>query len=229
MGYVGGKGNCFSRVIGAMPVHRVYIETHLGGGAVMRAKKPAERQIGIDADKQVIDAWRLQGAPCELVHGDAVAFLRNYPFTGEELVYTDPPYPIETRDRRNRYRHDYQDDDHAALLEVLAKLACPVLISGQPTSFYHERLAKWRCIEFGSGARRGARTELLWANFPEPLALHDPVRSGDSFRDRERVKRRLATMKRKVERMDGAERSLFVDWLTAKYPEQVSRAGREVA
>ena len=69
----------------------------------------------------VIDAWRAGSAPCELVHGDAVAFLCNYPFKGEELVYADPPYPVETRDGRNRFRHDYKDDDHAALLDILAE------------------------------------------------------------------------------------------------------------
>lgn len=195
----------------------------------MRAKKPAERQIGIDADQRVIDAWRARSTLCELVHGDAVAFLRDYPFTGEELVYADPPYPMETRNGHNCYRHDYRYDDHLVLLDVLTSLECPVLISGQPTSPYRERLANWRCIKFGSGARRGGRTELLRANFPEPSTLHDPAKSGESFRDRERMKRRLATMHRKVEQMEGAERSLFFDWLTAKYPEQLRCAGKQVA
>lgn len=229
MAYVGGKGNCYSRVIGAMPTHRVYIETHLGGGAVMRAKRPAERQIGVDADERVIAAWRRRGAPCELIHGDAVAFLSCFPFTGDELVYSDPPYPIESRNGRNRYRHDYGERDHAALLEVLVGLSCRVLVSGQPTPLYCERLAGWRRIEFRSGGRRGGRAEMLWANFPEPDFLHEPAKAGATFRDRERVKRRLTTMRRKVERMDGTERSLFVEWLARKYPEQIRKAGKEVA
>ena len=36
-------------------------------------------------------------------------------------------------------------------------------------------------------------------------------------------------MQRKIERMEGAEQSLFFDWLTAKYPEQLRRTGKEVA
>ena len=229
MGYFGGKGNCYCRVLGAMPTHCVYIETHLGGGAVMRAKRPAERQIGIDADERVIEAWRRRGAPCELVHGDAAGFLSRFPFTGEELVYSDPPYPMESRNGRNRYQHDYAERDHAALLEVLVGLTCRVLVSGQPTPFYRERLVGWRCIEFRSGGRRGGRTEMLWANFPEPDFLHEPAKTGATFRDRERVKRRLTTLCRKVERMGGAERSLFVEWLANTYPEQVRRTGKEVA
>ena len=229
MAYVGGKGNCIARVIGAMPTHSIYIETHLGGGAVMRAKRPAQRQIGIDADERVIRAWRERGAPCELVHSDAVTFLKQFPFSGSELVYADPPYPAETRSGAHRYRHDYQEEDHAELLKVLASLNCRVLVSGQPTRLYNERLATWRCTQFGSGGRRGGRRELLWANYPEPVALHDPAKAGATFRERERVKRRLTTIQRKVERMGFAERTLFVDWLTATYPEQVGRAEPEVA
>ncbi|WP_197969607.1 DNA adenine methylase [Bradyrhizobium diversitatis] len=187
----------------------------------MRAKRPVERQIGIDADERVIRAWRERRVVCELVHGDAAAFLKRFQFTGQELVYADPPYPDETRGRRNRYRYDYRKDDHVELLEVLANLRCRVLISGQPTDLYCERLARWRCMEFRSGGRRGGRKELLWANFPEPAALHEPAKAGTTFRDRERVKRRFATIRRKVEQMDSAERNLFVEWLAARYPEQV--------
>jgi site-specific DNA-adenine methylase len=229
MAYVGGKGNCFTRIIGAMPTHSVYIETHLGGGSVMRAKRPARRQIGIDADESVIQAWRERDTPCELIHGDAVTFLKQFQFTGSELVYADPPYPAEVRSSGHRYRHDYRADDHAELLEVLSNLNCRVLVSGQPSKLYNERLSAWRCIEFGSGGRRGRRRELLWANFPEPAELHDPARAGATFRDRERIKRRVSNMQRKVERMELAERTLFVDWLVTTYPEQISQVWNGVA
>lgn len=228
MGYLGGKGNCASRVIGAMASHRVYIETHLGGGAVMRAKRPSERQIGVDADRGVIEAWRDRGPPCELVHGDAVEFLRAFAFTGDELVYADPPYPLETRGGRNRYRHDYAERDHAELLETLLRLKCKVLVSGPPTQLYRERLGSWHRTDFRSGARGGARAETLWANYPEGLPLHEPARAGADFRERERSKRRLATMRRKVERLTGPERSVFVRWLARSYPEQIRCLGEEV-
>ena len=35
-------------LIAAMPPHATYIETHLGGGAIMQRKPPALRNIGID-------------------------------------------------------------------------------------------------------------------------------------------------------------------------------------
>ena len=48
MHYQGGKGGVFQKLINRMPPHEVYIETHLGGGAVMRNKRPAGSNIGIE-------------------------------------------------------------------------------------------------------------------------------------------------------------------------------------
>jgi hypothetical protein len=41
-----------------MPPHPVYCEPFLGGGAVMRLKRPAPYNIGVDLDSGVIAAWR---------------------------------------------------------------------------------------------------------------------------------------------------------------------------
>ena len=41
--------------------HALYvskIETHLGGGSVMRKKRPAKRNIGIEAHPDVINKWK---------------------------------------------------------------------------------------------------------------------------------------------------------------------------
>ena len=43
---------------------------------------------------------------------------------GTELVYSDPPYRHSTRKAARRYRHDYDEGDHAALL---ASLPCAVM------------------------------------------------------------------------------------------------------
>jgi len=54
MNYPGGKGGVYHKLINLMPPHEIYIETHLGGGAIMRNKYPAKRNIGIEIDSQVI-------------------------------------------------------------------------------------------------------------------------------------------------------------------------------
>ena len=89
-----------------MPPHATYIETHLGGGALMRRKPPALRHIGIDRDARARARFECE-YPVELVHGYAHRFVAHYAFEGTELIYSDPPYLRRTRTSRRRYRYDW--------------------------------------------------------------------------------------------------------------------------
>ena len=129
---------------------------------------------------------------------------------------------------RNRYPHDYTDADHTELLDTLLSLPRNVLLSGQPISFYQERLAEWRRIDFRAGARSGGRAETLWANYPDTLPLHEPARAGADFRERERSKRRVATIRRKVERLAAPERSVLVQWMIRSYAGEVPAPGEKI-
>ena len=55
-------------LIAMMPPHDVYIDTHLGGGAIMRRKPPALRNIGIDLDARASDANRTVHRPSDSLH-----------------------------------------------------------------------------------------------------------------------------------------------------------------
>ena len=59
MNYPGGKGGVYQKLINLMPPHEVYIETYLGGGAVIRNKKPAKRNIGIEIDPNTMRILRI--------------------------------------------------------------------------------------------------------------------------------------------------------------------------
>ena len=52
--YPGGKGSVYQKIINLIPPHRVYIETHLGAGAVMANKRPARLNVGIDLNEAVL-------------------------------------------------------------------------------------------------------------------------------------------------------------------------------
>ena len=72
MGYFGSKatsGLC-QPIIAMMPPHDTYIETHLGGGAIMRRKPAALHNIGIDRDARALDGFKCD-YPVELIHGCA--------------------------------------------------------------------------------------------------------------------------------------------------------------
>ena len=60
MEHPGGKNGAgvYQRIINLMPPHRVYIEPFLGGGAIMRLKRPAELNIGVEIDDEVLGNFR---------------------------------------------------------------------------------------------------------------------------------------------------------------------------
>lgn len=218
MKYPGGKGRTFQHVINLMPPHSVYIETHLGGGAVLRNKKLAQQSIAIELDERVIAAWAgSPQMPAELVHGKAEDFLRSYAFTGQELVYCDPPYLPATRRQPRVYRHDYSQEDHVRLLKVLVTLPCKVLISGYAHPLYDEMLAGWNCKKFEAATHSGMREECLWFNYEVPTELHDARYLGNNFRERQTTKRRLQRLQSKVIAMDAVERTTFMQWMHEEF------------
>jgi len=59
--YPGGKngGGAYQTLINLMPPHSVYVEPFLGSGAVMRMKRPAGVNIGLDLDGDALQAARI--------------------------------------------------------------------------------------------------------------------------------------------------------------------------
>jgi site-specific DNA-adenine methylase len=208
MRYPGGKGKSFHHVINLLPPHRIYIESHVGGGAVLRHKRPAERSIAIDRDPRVIDSWhRRAPSLAEFRLGDALEELGRHDFTGEEVVYVDPPYLPATRRRRRVYRFDYSEADHEALLDLLKRLPCAIVLSGYASPFYDRELATWSRVEFDAKAHDAVRREVLWFNFAPPIALHDARFLGRDFRERERIRRRLHRLFHRLGRLSAIERA----------------------
>jgi DNA adenine methylase len=220
--YAGGKGKCFQRLINLMPEHETYIESHLGGGAVIRHKRPAATNIGIDVDSLVIERWRAEyPGVCELINADATEFLKTYSYTGREFIYADPPYVAAVRRRRRVYRHDLAAEDHAALLETLRSVTCMVMVSGYDNALYNDVLRRWRKVSFDAKTHVDVRQECVWMNFDAPASLHDTSYLGDTFRSRQDKRRRIARALDKFARMDPLERAGLLTVLLSRYGTQV--------
>ena len=151
-------------LIALMLPHSVYMETHPGGGAIMRRKPAALRNIGIDLDARAVSAFECD-YPVEPVQGCAHDYPARYPFDGTELVYSDPPYLQSTRKSGRRYRYDDEAADHEALPALLTGLPCAVMVSGYPSALYEERPAGWRRVSLQVMNRAGVVTERVWFNF----------------------------------------------------------------
>ncbi len=206
MGYFGSKatsGLC-QAIIAMMPPHDTYIETHLGGGAIMKRKPPALYNIGIDLDPQALAEFECD-YPVQRINGCAHPFLAEYDYQGGELVYSDPPYLKRTRTSGRRYRFDYKDQDHIELLELLKRLPCHVMLSGYPSAVYEERLSGWRSLELQVMNQGGVRTEKLWFNFILDR-VHWASYAGKNFTDRQRIKRKAVNWAKRYQGLPAAER-----------------------
>ncbi|HCQ7784202.1 TPA: DNA adenine methylase [Klebsiella pneumoniae] len=219
MSYLGSKAasGVYQKIIAEMPPHDVYIETHLGGGAVMLRKPPARQNWGIDIDPETIETFN-QSNPHFLDSlaenlfidvGDAVEFLRSFDYTsaGRVLIYSDPPYLPETRSSSARYRHEYTVGDHYRLLRCLCSLPenVSVILSGYPCSVYDNALPGWRSKAFQAMTRGGVRTEKIWMNYP-PGAAYSHAFAGKDYNDRYRIKRKAQRWREKFAALPAAER-----------------------
>jgi DNA adenine methylase len=211
MNYPGGKGQAgtYQKIINQMPPHEVYIEPFFGGGAVMRHKRPARINIGVDLDGSSIGIFGDEvPSKLQFFEGDGISFLEAYRFRGLEMIYCDPPYLFSTR-RQHRpiYRCEIQEKDHLRLLAIAKRIPAPVIISGYWSEMYARELNGWRTISFQAVTRGGSlATEWLWMNYPEPAELHDYRYLGESFRERERIKRKINRWVSKLEKMPILER-----------------------
>ncbi|EAN0852633.1 DNA adenine methylase [Salmonella enterica] len=216
MSYLGSKAasGVYQQIIAEMPPHDTYIETHLGGGAIMLRKPRALRNYGVDIDihtvAEFLDTQRCSAEPLNATAADAVDFLQSFDFAaaGRVLIYSDPPYLPETRTSNARYRHEYTVEDHKRLLRCLLSLPDNVfvILSGYPSQLYDDTLIGWRTKEFQAMTRGGVRTEKIWMNFQAGGAAYCHKFAGKDYNDRARIKRKALRWKEKYAALPAAER-----------------------
>jgi DNA adenine methylase len=234
MAYDGGKSaaGVYQTIINQIPPHHTYIEPFLGNGGIMRKKRPAERNVGVEIDPQVLGEWNGGEVPgLELYRGDGLAWLkhefrldleagprlpasRSAASLPGAVVYCDPPYPRGTRRNGGKmYRHEMTDQQHAELLDVLDRLPARVLVSSYWSELYADALSGWRLVRFTASTRRGPAEECLWMNYPPPDRLHDSRYVGRDKRERERIRRRSRNWRRTLESLAPLERQAILDAL----------------
>jgi DNA adenine methylase len=193
-------------IIARMPPHDTYIETHFGTGTIMRLKPQAERSIAIEIDPETLAAFPPPDF-AEVHNGSCIDFLERFDFAGagRVLIYADPPYLMSTRTSRHRYRCDYDEADHRALIALLRAVPAAVILSGYPSALYAELLADWRTHSFQGMTRRGPRTEQIWMNY-QAGALHWASFAGRNWKERQRIKRKAERWAANYRALPPAER-----------------------
>jgi len=217
-GYPGGKSGAgtYQKIINEIRPHHQLVIPFLGNCAIIRNISRAFITIGIDACSQIISKWStVELDRIDLINDCGIKFLENEIFknpgiietnklncpffSGNTVIYCDPPYPIESRStKREIYKYEMNIDDHERLLKAIKKQCCDVLISTYENDLYKDELKDWRLKKFMSMTRGGLRQEYLYMNYPEPDELHDYSFLGHDYRERERISKKI---KRHVDRL----------------------------
>lgn len=215
MNYYGSKNGqgVYQTIINFIPPHKIYIEAFLGSGAILRYKKPAEINIGIEKDRAVINKfWKPTPKGNIILCEDGIQWLKDYPSHGKHvLIYLDPPYPLQSRKEKiNKYRYEMTDKQHEVLLQFIVNCESKIMISTYPNAMYAEHLDYWNKKEFYSMTRRGKAKELLYMNFDIPTVLHDYNFLGKDFIDRQRVRRKIQRFISKLAALPPTERNAII-------------------
>lgn len=98
------------------------------------------------------------------------------------FFYCDPPYPLQSRASSNDYSHEFTDDDHRELGEMLHNIKGMAMVSGYDCPLMEEIYGDWRkepltfkLNNIRSTMRKGQaengkpeNQEHVWMNYPAP-------------------------------------------------------------
>lgn len=232
--YPGGKGGDGTRqfIINQIPEHDIYIEPFLGGGAIMRHKRPAPVQnIGIELDPEVVNVWRCALQHITLLHENAFSYLHDMALAEitnsdqrhRQFLFIDPPYLDATlSNRRAPYRHRLPYEAHVELLNRLKTIGqMPntfIMVCALPNLLYEHMLQNWRSLQYWNKTRSGMQREQIWMNYGPPEKLHDYRYLGDDFHARYTIKRRRRDLLKKVASLTAHEAQAFKHELNLLIP-----------
>lgn len=193
----------------------MYIEGCLNSGAIMKRKRPADTNIGIDIDPEIIHRWEIDEPEysCSLINDDLVNFIANWRDHWDRstrvFLYIDLPYLFSTRKSKDKiYRFEFgEPKQHALVLAAIQDLPWMVAISHYQCKQYDQALKGWRRIEWTAITRGGGTAvESLYMNYPEPFELHDYSYLGNDYRERERIAKKKRRWDRNLAKMPALER-----------------------
>lgn len=200
-----------------MPAHLCYLEGFGGTGAIMRRKRPAERNIIIERDDRAaaqLRASMIDRPDVEVIEGDIFDYAGSLLAWPAVVAYFDPPYVMDTRrSQREIYRHEFADVDHRRLhaIATAPTVRARILISGYAGSLYEVLYSNWRREQFTVMTRGGPAIESVWCNFPPPADLHDARFVGRNYTDRQRIKRKAKRWADRLMAMPAAERAAVLE------------------
>jgi DNA adenine methylase len=120
------------------------------------------RRIAEAADRLI----HARHGPVQIECEDAFDLIKRYDNAGV-LMYLDPPYPRETRNKNKLYRHEFKKADHLRLIDAITASKAKIIISGYQNNLYRSALRDWHYNEKATWDEKGnTRIESIWRNYP---------------------------------------------------------------
>lgn len=246
--YNGGKSGSgvFQTIINHIPPHDIYIEPLAGHGGIFRKIKRAAISVLNDKDSKVMATWKAHKFDNCLVYENfmqgnlfekptkPIVILRNDDYSvmldkfGQNpgaFIYLDPPYPMkERKSQRTLYTWDWENEaDHTLFLYRCSNVKCNAMISTYPNPLYDEYLKDWHHADFKAMTRGGLRDERIYFNYPPPFILHDFQYLGRDYRHRLNIKRKVARINEKLNKMKPVERTAILSSIISNYKTDAER------
>lgn len=214
-GRKGGSGS-WQKIISEIPKCTRFVEA-MAGSAIISSLVTGCQIIINDLDKDVIDGIRVKGNNVKKMNLHYQSIIDLYDYTGS-VFYFDPPYLKETRSfQGNIYKHEWNQKDHANFLKAVQTIQQPAMISHYPHQLYDYSLAGWRKISYNSMTRAGLRVENLYMNFPPPVLLQCFKNIGENFTDRQRIKRKVDRLMKRLINEPQQERAAILSAIIEKF------------
>jgi len=219
MEYPGGKNadGVYHTIINQFPPHKTFIECFGGSGAIIKRKKPAERNELFELDKEVIKQFHTN-VPYLVFNFDFLTMLNIFTADFEDavpgpiLLYADPPYLKSTRrSTKDLYKYEWTEETHVRFLIWAVSIKAMVVISAYRNKLYDKMLTGWRRVDYNAGIHGGRKAvESLYINYAEPARLHEYTYLGKNFRERERIKRMIKRKVAQLKKMPALEREAII-------------------
>lgn len=227
-GYTGGKeaSGTYQKIINEIRPFDLLIIPFLGNCAITRnIDLKGARVIGIDLNKDVINAWRRERFDFIELHQGVGWELTSQILTTQDpnqkvCVYCDPTYRADSiKSEKELYPFTMTDAEHRAFLTSVESWSfqanVDVLISHYPDLVYDSWLKDWRSITFQSMTRQGMATEKLFMSYDHKTGhLHDYQYVGNDKHERYNLKHRAArNLIAKLEKMEARKRQAMIHYL----------------
>lgn len=244
-----GAAGVYQNIISHIPKCNVLVIPFLGHCAITRHIKRPHLLVLNDIDPIVYNCWHkalknsgfipefrdnknnqdlitvfkdtADGSIIILSCKDAISMLSNPIFKpGPDFaIYCDPPYPFDSRKKRNHiYNFESNHNLHVDLLSLISKMTAKVIISTYENITYKAYLNNWQYHQFTGMTHGGPATETIYYNFNlNDHDLQDYNYLGKNYKDRERIRLKTQRHLDKFSKLPVLERKAILSKLVNKF------------